>query len=101
MERRFSRSIALLALILSLPAFGKVHVPFRFAPSEGQTHVLERPWRNEICLNGLWDFQAGPECTGEWDSVKIRIPSPWNVNDFANRFDDGIYQPGLLTRPVE
>lgn len=46
MERRFSRSIALLALILSLPAFGKVHVPFRFAPSEGLTFAnrdLEGP----------------------------------------------------------
>ncbi len=57
--------------------------PGRFAPSEGFTNRLEKPYRDEICLNGYWNFQPGAGCTGAWDSVRIRIPSPWNVNGFA------------------
>lgn len=60
-----------------------VHFPYRFAPSEGFTNRLEKPYRDEICLNGLWNFQPGETCTGAWDNVRIRIPSPWNVNGFA------------------
>ena len=60
-----------------------VPFPGRFAPSEGLTNRLEKPYRDEICLNGLWQFQAGAEDKGEWDLVRIRIPSPWNVNGFA------------------
>ncbi len=31
-----------------------VPFPGRFAPSEGLTNRLEKPYRDEICLNGLW-----------------------------------------------
>ena len=57
---------------------------FPFAPSEGTVNRTEKEWRDEICLNGLWDFKA--EGQSDWDSVKIRIPSPWNANSFA-RYD--------------
>ena len=79
--------------------------PYPFAPSEGYTNVLERPYRDEICLNGYWDFQAVPvpgdwerghgkapvlaPPSGEWDEVRIKIPSPWNVNDFASHRLEG------------
>ena len=74
--------------------------PRVFAPVEGSVNRTERPFRDEICLNGLWDFQPAdlpqdylrgggvdpqlplPSDNG-WDDVKIRIPSPWNVNSFA------------------
>jgi len=73
-----------------------------FAPSEGFISKIEQPVRQEICLNGKWDFQAmtlpqsyrhgkdaAPELPqsqeGNWDKVKIKIPSPWNINVFANR----------------
>ncbi|MDR1610152.1 MAG: glycoside hydrolase family 2 [Candidatus Symbiothrix sp.] len=73
-----------------------------FAPSEGFTVKIEHPLRQEICLNGKWDFQAvelpqayqprkgvAPELPQpqeeNWDKVKIKIPSPWNINAFANR----------------
>ena len=45
--------------------------------------------RPQICLNGEWDFQPDPANTlafpppANWDKVKIRIPSPWNVNAFS------------------
>ena len=52
----------------------------------------EEPVRQEICLNGSWQFQgttdlaapgnAAPQL-GAWDKVSIKIPSPWNVNAFS------------------
>lgn len=66
-----------------------------FAPSEGLVNRTEKPYRDEICLNGSWDFQAvhGAEMTmpqeDMWDDVRIKIPSPWNVNDFAYRNLEG------------
>ncbi|MBQ0096882.1 MAG: glycoside hydrolase family 2 [Bacteroidales bacterium] len=54
---------------------------FPFAPSEGFVNETEKLWRDEICLNGYWDFKADGKT--EWDAVKIRIPSPWNANSFA------------------
>lgn len=36
-----------------------VHFPYRFAPSEGFTNRLEKPYRDEVCLNGSWNFQPG------------------------------------------
>ena len=75
----------LLAACLLFPAVLSAGVPFpdRFAPSEGFTNRLEKPWRDEICLNGFWNFQPGETCTEAWDDVRIKIPSPWNVNGFA------------------
>ena len=75
----------LLAACLLFPAVLSAGVPFpdRFAPSEGFTNRLEKPWRDEICLNGFWSFQPGETCTEAWDDVRIKIPSPWNVNGFA------------------
>ena len=77
-----------------------------FAPSEGLVNKTETQFRPEICLNGYWDFQPvatpgdfkygsgkAPELTkpvdGKWDRTRIKIPSPWNVNDFANRNLEG------------
>ena len=71
-----------------------------FAPQEGYLRGPEKGIREEICLNGKWDFQpvAVPSSyernrgeapvlpqptTSGWDNVKIRIPSPWNANSFA------------------
>lgn len=68
-----------------------------FAPQEGIIASVERPYRSEICLNGLWQFQpvAVPEKRKDgppplprpeddaWEQVPIRIPSPWNVNSFS------------------
>jgi beta-galactosidase len=73
-----------------------------FAPSEGFINRQEKEFRQEICLNGLWDFQAMPlpadykqgkgiapdlpqPIDNAWDDVRIKIPSPWNINSFANR----------------
>lgn len=81
--------------------------PYVFAPSEGLVNRLERDHRQELCLNGYWDFlpvalpadyrQGGghapdlplPEADAEWSDTRIKIPSPWNVNGFAKRDLEG------------
>lgn len=63
---------------------------------------MEKEYRKEICLNGYWKFQpmslpstykqgkgVAPELPlpseDGWSDVRIKIPSPWNVNAFANQ----------------
>ncbi|MBS1606176.1 MAG: glycoside hydrolase family 2 [Bacteroidetes bacterium] len=76
-----------------------------FAPSTGHFHPAEAPYRQSICLNGNWQFQpiplpsnfkegidatpTLPKPTDDWDKTPIRIPSPWNVNSFADRQGQG------------
>ena len=71
--------------------------PREFAPVPGFVSALEKPLRQELCLNGRWQFQpastpagwmagqdappALPEPAAHgWDATPIRIPSPWNMN---------------------
>lgn len=97
--------IAVLALgVFRLDA--KTVYPFKFAPSHGIVDDTERPYRQELCLNGYWDFQpvktpsdyrqgggVAPELPAPapdgWSKTKIKIPSPWNINDFSNRNLEG------------
>jgi beta-galactosidase len=77
-----------------------------FSPAEGLTIPQESPYRDEICLNGYWDVQLkslpngwergtgnAPELTlpeaDKWEHVKIKIPSPINVNDWGHGLDVG------------
>jgi len=68
---------------------------FPFAPSEGYVNRTEAEFRSELCLNGSWDFRPadGQDMTqlpvDGWDDTKIKIPSPWNINSFANSNLDG------------
>ena len=98
-----SKNVFFLGLLLWSPilAHGERTVfPREFAPAEGPVAEMEMPGRAELCLNGTWQFQpqelsAGydkksgqpPELTApsadRWESVPIKIPSPWNINSFA------------------
>ena len=87
---------------------GKLVYNHRFAPHEGLVNKTEKEFRNEICLNGYWDFQPvalpksykygkgiAPELPmpteGAWSDVKIKIPSPWNINAFPiNKIDNQV-----------
>lgn len=95
---------ALLAIILfsglqSVQA--KVEFKHEFAPSETWVKAPEKPLRDDISLNGSWAFEPvslpekfksgqdplpdlpAPTADG-WDKVPLKVPSPWNVNSFAN-----------------
>lgn len=57
-------TIAILSLTAALLTggdllFAKDKVVFNrdFSPAEGLVSPQEKPYRQEICLNGLWDFQ--------------------------------------------
>lgn len=106
-------TIAILSLTAALLTggdllFAKEKVVFNrdFSPAEGLVSPQEKPYRQEICLNGLWDFQpvavprdwkqgngVAPILTepreGQWEQVKIKIPSPWNVNDWGGGIETG------------
>ena len=77
-----------------------------FAPGRMFVQGEEKPYRDDLCLNGLWQFEpvALPAGFKEgvdpapalpaldqagWDKTPIRIPSPWNVNSFADRNGQG------------
>jgi len=74
---------------------GAVEFDRPFAPIGGLLSEQEKELRSEMCLNGRWGFQpvavpqntagipALPEPGTVWETIKIKIPSPWNVNSFA------------------
>jgi hypothetical protein len=68
-----------------------------FNPVRGLVNEAEKPFRAEMSLNGKWQFMPGFETdmakfvkpeTFAWDSVPLKVPSPWNVNSFS-RGDGG------------
>jgi hypothetical protein len=95
-------AIAFIAAAFATP-FANAATQFKreFAPQQGLVAPVEQPYRNEICLNGSWDFQpvalptdfqrgqsplptlTTPTAAG-WEKTRIRIPSPWNVNSFPD-----------------
>lgn len=102
MKKAVLLSCLVLALlpIISEGAQPRVTCAASFAPSENWVKPSEQPYRQEICLNGLWQFQplpvpAGyvrfqgvppelpPAAAGTWESTPIKIPSPWNVNKWG------------------
>ena len=111
-SRKIFLSIAISSL-LCLGAYGqrnKVLFQHDFSPQEGMITSVEMPFRKELCLNGLWKFQpvalpAGYEfekgivpdlpapSEGGWDTVPIKIPSPWNVNSWATGNPASGYMP--------
>ena len=102
---RLSRTVVAAVLTLaSLPvsqSLAAEHLLFPrvFAPQQGLVPEVEKPLREELVLNGQWQFQPialpasfkqnvgqppvlTPPQANAWDATPIRIPSPWNVNAF-------------------
>src|ERR1035437_5398846 len=91
------------------------------SPAEGIIMPQEIPYREEICLNGKWDFQPvdipedwqpntgiAPELmlpvADKWEKTQIKIPSPWNVNEWGagskvGKDTDKPYAPSSLYYP--
>ena len=103
-------STCLYFLVFSqfITAEAAVQFPQEFAPQEGVVKAPEKPYRQELCLNGQWQFQPVPvpadfkPKTGrppelpsptaeQWEKTPIRIPSPWNANS-ANTGKGGDYR---------
>ena len=98
--------VAAALMVGQASAEAKRVYPFEFAPSVGIVNEVERPFRQEICLNGYWDFQpvktpagyrqgAGtapelpePKADG-WVKNTLKVPSPWNINSYAYRNLEG------------
>lgn len=90
------------AVLSAAPSSAAVTFTREFAPQDGLTAPVEKPYRSEICLNGSWQFQPvevpgsfhqnvgpapqlPPPAANGWDPTPIKIPSPWNVNAFPDR----------------
>ena len=80
--------------------------PGPFAPSLDFVKPAEQPYRQDICLNGSWQFepvalppgfkegvdpvpQLPPLSADGWEKTPVRVPSPWNVNGFADKNGQG------------
>ncbi|HXO77234.1 MAG TPA: glycoside hydrolase family 2 TIM barrel-domain containing protein, partial [Puia sp.] len=104
------KSVCFFTLLLSaLSITGRaqrVEYTAPFAPSADLLNPVELPYRQSLCLNGLWQFEPIALPTGfkegvdatpvlppandhGWDPTPIRIPSPWNVNNFADNKGQG------------
>ena len=109
--------LGLIGVGLSSLAFcGGVEFSGRFAPHQGIVTAYERPQREEVCLNGRWQFQAvdvpagyrwdrgeapslGEPRAEKWDATPIKIPSAWNVNNWGLWGNPGTYDPVPLYYP--
>ncbi|MFI3316092.1 MAG: sugar-binding domain-containing protein [Rikenellaceae bacterium] len=90
--------IILLALFATASASAqRVEFEHRFNPVDGVVHPSQSDYRDELCLNGEWQFM--PIYTSnksdfvlpgsfEWDNVPIKIPSPWNINGYTSTFSE-------------
>ena len=64
--------VAAALMVGQASAEAKRVYPFEFAPSVGIVNEVERPFRQEICLNGYWDFQ--PSALGSGSSGAVPAP---------------------------
>jgi beta-galactosidase len=111
--------------LLAAASWAAVQCPLEFAHLEGIVKSPEQPYRQELCLNGYWQFQPialpknfsatqgiAPELptpqAENWSATPIKIPSHWNVNTWgggrpnrknANQmyWPDSIYYPSYPT----
>lgn len=93
-------NIFLLFFGIAITKAQKVIFPRDFSPTEGLITPQEKPYRDEVCLNGYWELQCVPVPSSwkggtgiapelpapqadKWETVKIKIPSAINVNDWG------------------
>jgi len=81
-----------VGILLFWQLSAQVQYPHIFNPMGSKVDDTERPMRDAICLNGSWQFMPLYETditkfvqpqTFRWETTNIKIPSPWNVNSFA------------------
>lgn len=91
--RKYFILTVLIALSISMYATERIKYPYPFNPMLGLVNDVEKPYRQELCLNGKWDFMPvygakvsdfKKPVTFKKENVAIKIPSPWNVNHFTD-----------------
>lgn len=91
--KRISISIVIILMALNLAATNKIVYPAPFNPMKGLVNEVEKNNRQELCLNGTWDFMPVYNAKAadfvlpnnfNWETTPIKIPSPWNVNAFTD-----------------
>ena len=97
----FGKTIMTVAVLTACTGQGAVSFTRDFSPLEGMVAQTEKPCRQELCLNGSWQFQpvaipkgwvpeqgTPPELrmpeANQWEKVPIKIPSPWNINAISH-----------------
>jgi len=91
---RYIGGVIFIALFCSSVGLAQsVHYDHVFNPIKGLVKESEKPFRDEICLNGKWKFMPLYNVTSvdfkkpaqfDWEITAIKIPSPWNVNNFTD-----------------
>ncbi|WP_051697827.1 glycoside hydrolase family 2 protein [Prevotella sp. 10(H)] len=85
-------TLAILSF-LTTHASDRIKYPYPFNPVKGLVNDVEKPYRQELCLNGKWDFMPVYDANAsdfkvpavfKKENVAIKIPSPWNVNNFTD-----------------
>ncbi len=89
--------ILISMLLLSNSIYAQISFNRKFAPQEGLIKSVEKPFRDEVCLNGSWQFMPvdlpkgitldeikSPKLpsTSGWEETPVKVPSPWNANGF-------------------
>ena len=106
--RLLSRFCVLVLFLSGLARTSMASTEFKhaFAPTGSFVALPEQQFRHDLCLNGSWQFQPialpknfhegtdpAPElplpAPSAWETVPVRVPSPWNVNSFADRRGQG------------
>jgi len=89
-----SKSVLIIFMILAVQSVKSIEYKHVFNPMQGLVKDIEKPLRSEICINGKWKFMPLYNVSAqdfnypahfEWESTDIKIPSPWNVNDFTDK----------------
>ena len=89
---KFSFLIICLLLCFSSSLKSQVNYPHVFNPVGNVVDDSEKPARDALSLNGTWQFMPVFETditkfvkpqTFRWETTAIKIPSPWNVNSYA------------------
>jgi Glycosyl hydrolases family 2/Glycosyl hydrolases family 2, TIM barrel domain/Glycosyl hydrolases family 2, sugar binding domain len=98
---RFCVSVFILGVLFQT-AMASTKFKHAFAPTGPFVPAPEQQFRRDLCLNGSWQFQPvalpknfregvdpAPELplpvSSAWETVPVKVPSPWNANSFANR----------------
>jgi beta-galactosidase len=99
MKNKYTILIFTMLIIIGNSVSGQ-HTNFthEFAPTDDHIKPMEKPYRDDVCLNGSWNFYPvdhaeklskkelmNPSVPSDpsWETTRLKVPSPWNVNSFA------------------